>query len=256
MLDDRVLYLINADIDGELGPGEQSELAAILEQSAEARALRAEWLRLANTLEALPPAEPPPELAADILARVRLPQGRGRLSLAGFWERLQPVPVAAGFAAGALLTLGVAEWAGQNGAPADVASMVGTMVANPDAAGPARHSKLALSGPDFSGTVAMGEQGSFVVLEFVIESAGSAEIFVDLADTGLRFGGIAHEWAEGPSASEQLQVSGGTVRVVNQGRQSFSMFLSRTASGAEGDRSIRIGVSTDGETGFSGTLNG
>ncbi len=40
MLEQRTLELINAEIDGELGPKEQSELDGVLESSAEARAMR------------------------------------------------------------------------------------------------------------------------------------------------------------------------------------------------------------------------
>ena len=44
MINERTLELINAAIDGELGPGEQAELDAILESSAEARAMKIQVL--------------------------------------------------------------------------------------------------------------------------------------------------------------------------------------------------------------------
>ena len=54
MLEQRVIELINADIDGELGQAEKEELEAILESSAEARVMKVELLKLANLLESTP----------------------------------------------------------------------------------------------------------------------------------------------------------------------------------------------------------
>ena len=51
MLNERALYLINAEIDGALGPGEQAELESVLSASEEARIMRAELRKLASLLE-------------------------------------------------------------------------------------------------------------------------------------------------------------------------------------------------------------
>ena len=48
MLEERTINLINADIDGELDADERDDLEAILESSADARAMRAELLKLSN----------------------------------------------------------------------------------------------------------------------------------------------------------------------------------------------------------------
>ena len=54
MLDERTLYLVQADIDGALDVAEAEELARILEASVEARELRAEFQRLDNLLSSQP----------------------------------------------------------------------------------------------------------------------------------------------------------------------------------------------------------
>ena len=54
MLKERTLHLINADIDGELTADERADLDVILESSSEARAMRAELLRLSNLLDGQP----------------------------------------------------------------------------------------------------------------------------------------------------------------------------------------------------------
>ena len=78
MLSERALYLLNAGIDGELDATEQEELDAVLEASAEARAMHAELLKLANLLESVPAKDPPPELSAQILDRVATPRPQKR----------------------------------------------------------------------------------------------------------------------------------------------------------------------------------
>ena len=75
MLEERTIHLINADIDGELGPGEREDLEAILESSPEARAMRAELLRLSNLLDSVPEQSPPPGLSQQVLNQITPPPG-------------------------------------------------------------------------------------------------------------------------------------------------------------------------------------
>jgi len=67
MLDQRIIELINAGIDGELGPEEQRELDAVLDSSPEAVTFRLELLQLNNAFSNLPELDPPPALARTIL---------------------------------------------------------------------------------------------------------------------------------------------------------------------------------------------
>jgi hypothetical protein len=258
MLEARVLHLINGDIDGELGPGESAELSSILESSAEARAMHAELRKLVETMEAMPEREPPVGLAGRILAQTRLPAGRsGKTSgshLAALLRYLRPARAGFAFAAGLLLTVGFYEATQRDGEPLDLSRMVGAMVANPAGAPAQQQDTLALSAPGLSGTVSLGAIGEFTVLSFDLESAEQTEIVVGFAEAGLAFGGIAYTSATGGANNESYEVSDGTLRVVNQGRQMFSVFLPQVADAAGegaagraiGSPQISIGVSADG----------
>jgi len=255
MLEDRALYLINAEIDGELDASEKSELAAVLERSEEARAMRAELGRIARLLDDDADIEPPANLSSRIMAQVTLPAPNPSFSLSAFWASLQPGPVAAAFAAGMLVSLGVYEFASRPQMGGDLGSMVGTMVANPQDLAAAARDQLAVNAPGVKGSVSLVEQGSFIVLNFDLDSAEQAEIVVGLTEAGLRFGGIAHTSDDALSVDGVFEVSGGTLRVVNQGRQAFTVFLSEAAGGSGGDGEIPIGVTMGGAPAFSGALH-
>jgi hypothetical protein len=68
------LALIHAEIDGELDEHRRAQLSRLLLADPAVRALRDEMHRLCGALEALPQAEPPARLRADIFAA--LPQNR------------------------------------------------------------------------------------------------------------------------------------------------------------------------------------
>lgn len=258
MLEARVLHLINGDIDGELGPQESAELSSILESSAEARAMHAELRKLVERIEAMPEREPPADLAGRILAQIRLPARRsGRASgsyLSALLASWRPAQAGFAFAAGLLLTVGFYEAAQRNGEPLDLSRMVGAMVADPAGASAQQQGTLSLSAPGLSGTVRRGAIGEFTVLSFDLESVEQTEIVVGFAEAGLAFGGIAYTSATGSANNESYEVSGGTLRVVNQGRQMFSVFLPQVADASSeeaagraiGSPQISIGVANDG----------
>jgi hypothetical protein len=62
------LALIHAEIDGELDAAQRAELARTLLADPKARELRNDLRRLCQTLDAVPPVDPPPGLEASILA--------------------------------------------------------------------------------------------------------------------------------------------------------------------------------------------
>jgi len=255
MLEQRILELINAEIDGELRPDEQSELDGVLESSAEARAMRAELRKLANVMDGMPERAPPADLTDRILEQVRLPSRRPSFSLAGVLSSLQPAPIGAAFAAGLLVAVGFYEMSPGHRSAVDPASIVGTMVANPQGQVGEYSDRLAITAPGVAGTVSLGATGNLQVLSFELDSADPAEIEIALSEAGLSFGGIARLSADSDAADESYEVSGGTLRVVNQGHQAFSVFLLDAAAGG-GSREISIGISTNGTPVFSGVLRG
>ena len=255
MLEQRTLELINAEIDGELLPEERSELDAILASSGDARTMKAELQKLANVMDSMPQLAPPEDLAERILKEVRLPAGRPTFSWAGLFSSLQPAPVGLAFAAGLLVTVGVYEMSPGHRSDVDPASIVGTMVLDPGAQLAGQADSLVISVPGVTGTVSLGAAGNLQVLSFDLESTDDAEIAISLSEAGLSFGGIARVAASGATADGSYEVSGGTLRVVNQGRQAFSVFLLEAGT-AGGGKEISIGISTGGAPVFSGVLRG
>mgnify|MGYP003571990654 CR=1 FL=1 len=90
MLEERIIQMINADLDGELGQAEKEELDAILESSAEARSMRVEMLKLTNLLDSVPEVAPPPGLSEQILNKLTPPPRKPTFSLAGLKEKGVP----------------------------------------------------------------------------------------------------------------------------------------------------------------------
>jgi hypothetical protein len=256
MLDARTLELINGRIDGVLKPEEQAELEDVLATSVEARAMQADLQKLSNLLDGMPEQSPPPELADRILEQLPLLDRRPTFSLAGWFSSLQPAPLGLAFAAGLLLTVGVYEMSPGHRSETDPASIVGTMVANMQSQPASQKDSLVISTPGLSGTVSLSSSGHLQVLNFDLESADVAEIVIALAESGLVFGGIAHATASESNEYEIYEVLDGTLRVTNQGRRAFSVFLLEQAGSEGDDREISIGISSGGAPIFSGVLRG
>lgn len=256
MLEERAMYLINAELDGELLPGEQAELDSVLESSAEARAMRAELQKLANLLEGMPPQDPPAGLADRIIGQIRLPARRPAFSLASLTSSFQPAQAGLAFAAGLLLTVGFYEMTAEQRSSADLSNMVGTMLADPQSRTATARDSLSIAEPGVSGTVSLSGAGGVLILDFELDSTDETEILVSLAEPGLGFGGFARAASDEKAVDGSYQVSGGTLRVVNKGQQSFSVFLLDKAGTGVGSRDISIGISMGGAPVFSGMLRG
>jgi hypothetical protein len=249
MLDERTIHLINANIDGELEAGEREALEAILESSAEARAMKAELLRISNLLDSLPEQSPPAHLSQQILNQFAPPPGGvAGFSLAGFFASFQPATAGLAFAAGLLLTVGFYEMSPGRESSSDTASMVGTMVASQPGGPQFLKNDMSIKGDGFSGTVSLRENEGIYVLNFDLDSEEKTGIEVGLEHTGLSFGGFAEIQGDADKVFNSVAISGGTLHVVNQGRQQFAVFLRENSSDhqAVDAGSITIGFSRDG----------
>jgi len=222
MLDERTLNLINADVDGELNLAEQQELDRILEISAEARAMRAELLRLSNMLNSVPKQELPDGLSGRILSQIA---PRRAFSLGSLFESFQPVTAGLAFAAGLLMAVGYYEMSPQGMAFNDTSSMVGTMVGGQEAGLNLLKNNLYFKSDDLSGSVSLSENNGLYVLNFDLDSTDRQEIKVGLDQTGLSFGGFAETPGASNTVMDSVIFSGGTLRVVSQGQQQFAVFL-------------------------------
>jgi hypothetical protein len=261
MLEERVVYLINADIDGELGSDETAELASVLAESAEARNLQAELRRLAALVESLPPQEPPAELASHILenlhlsaAAARRPGPANTFSLGNFLASFQPARMGLAFAAGLLLTVGFYQVSDQDAASMDTTGMVGTMVANPSAQSGLKQDSITISQPALSGTVSLSQVGQFLALNIDLDMATKTEIEVEIAKAGLGLGGIAHAADYGNASDETYEVSGGTLRVVSMGRHSTVIVLTPSEPEKDGQQALGLKLSQSGNKVFEGSL--
>ena len=225
MINERTLELINAAIDGELGPGEQAELDAILESYAEARAMNAELLKLTNLMEGLPAQQPPVELASQVLQQIKLPAKKASFFGSGWLPSIQPAAVGAAFAAGLVVTVAFYEISSDRPVSDDAASMGGTMIAGQQEPPGFLKNDMVLNGEGFSGTISLRENSGIYVLNFDLNSETGTEVEVGLDDTGYAFGGFAEVQGNADKVVESVSMSGGTLRVVNQGHQQFAVFL-------------------------------
>ena len=94
MITERTMQLINADIDGELSQAGQSELESMLESSAEARAMRAELLKLNNLMSSLPAQQPPPDLNQRIMQTIKLSRQKSPFAISQWFASFQPATAA------------------------------------------------------------------------------------------------------------------------------------------------------------------
>jgi hypothetical protein len=253
MLEERTLHLINADIDGELTPDEREDLDVILESSSDARAMRAELLRLSNLFDNQPEQIPPPDLSKRILNKLAPPPRASNFSLSSLFASFQPATAGLAFAAGLLLTVGVYELSPSDQPSSETASMVGTMVASQSGSQDLLKNDVLLKGDGFSGTVSLRSTDGVYVLNFDLDSRDMTEIEVGLDRTGLSFGGFAETRSDADKVFETVTISGGTLRVVNQGRQQFAVFLRVNSPEQAVDAgSITIDFSSDGDRLYEG----
>ena len=170
MLDQHIINLINADLDGELGADEARELKSILDSSSEAVSFRDELLQLNNAIAKLPELDPPARLGRTILDQVQLPARRGLFQFPGFLSDFNPATAGLAFAAGLLMAIGFYQIASQKVSQHDMFSMVGTMVGGEQIRAPGKGDRLTLEMDGLSGTVALNVNDYGQALEFNLES--------------------------------------------------------------------------------------
>jgi len=256
MIEERIIHLINASIDGELGQSDRVELESILESSAEARAVRTELLKLNNLLDGVPRQQPPPGLSQQILKTAVLPAKKPVFSLAGLFSSFQPATAGFAFAAGLLVTISFYELTPRNDSAIDTTGMVGAMVANSMDRSVEHIDKLSCGEAGFTCAATLRSRKGIFVLEFELDSSKSVEVEIAFAEAGLNFGGIAHTIFDGEAVDGSYNISGGILRVENQGRQAFTVYLPDSAKDGGEGRPISIGISSGGAQIFSGVLQG
>jgi len=231
MISERTLELINADIDGELDPAGQAELEAVLESSSEARATKAELLKLTSLMDSLPAQHPPAGLESQIVNKIKLPSKKASFFNSGWFATFQPATAGMAFAAGLLLAVGVYEMSSDRSVSDQTASMVGTMIAGHSDSPGFLKNDMILQGDGFSGTISLRENAGVYMLNFDLDSKTGTEVEVGLDETGYAFGGFAEIQGSADQVVESVSMSGGTLRVVNRGHQQFAVFLRDNRAG-------------------------
>jgi hypothetical protein len=247
ILDQQIIDLINADIDGALGPEEKRELESILDSSSEAAGFRDELLQLNKVINDVPELDPPADLTRIILDQVQLPARRRLFQLPAFLTNFNPATAGLAFAAGLLMAVGFYQVASPKVSQHDMFSMVGTMVGDQQIKAPGKGDRLTLAMDGLSGSVALNVNEYGQALEFNLESELAFEIKLDFDNAGLMLNGFAQDDLGDGSLIESLELSGGTMRVVNRGKHHFVVFLKQQPGMNVHGRDIRIGISREGE---------
>jgi len=244
MLDERIAELIQADVDGELEPGQRPELTQALEQSEDARAFHSEMMRVARLMTDASEQEPPWGLRRKILNSIELPVAEG----VGSWFR--PASYGLAVAAGVMLAVGLVNIAPVNNS--ELGNLVGTMVKKGQNIPREPEAGLAVDLPQINGQVWLKNLDEAWVVEFELESDTPVEVMVDFSHSGMKFGGYADQ--AGFSGDQELQVSGGEVRVVNQGNRHFMLFLRNVSEPQIKPQEIGIAMNLRGEKIYQGAL--
>ncbi len=175
MLDPTQLALIEAEIDGALDERQRAELSRCLLANPALRKVREDMRRLSRALDAIPQAEPPAQLRADILAA--LPQMQPRRPVLRAW-RGQEWRYAA-VLAGVLLTGTIVFRVVEFGVPGARDEMSGTLAA-PRAVDTL--DMVQISGDRVSGRASLVREGAGLYL--LLELAPNGPVDVVAASSG------------------------------------------------------------------------
>lgn len=246
-LNERISYLIQAEVDGVLAAEDREELKAALSESAIARAFRDEMLHLADILNKMPGLEPPPGLNRRILDSVELPAQRQ--TPAWFRNWFKPASYGLAFAAGMLMTVGMVKLIPPI-SDSDMSSLVGTMVKHDGMLPNALQDQLVIDLEAVQGSILLKDVNGIPALQFELKSAEAVDVDIQLAASGLQFGGFVDD----NKGVKVLEVLGGDVRVVNQGAQQFVLFLRPLVEKKAGEKDLDIAISQDRKRIFEGSI--
>lgn len=245
-LNERITDLIQAEVDGVLAESDRDELKGALVSSAAARAFRVEMLHLVNIISEMKELDPPAGLNRRILDSIELPSPRRMPAWLRNW--FQPASYGLAVAAGMLLSVGVVKFLPLT--DNDMSKLVGTMVKQGNVLPNASRGQLAVKLEAIAGTVLLKELQGALALQFDLNSVEAVEVDIQLAAAGLQFGGFVDD----NDGVIVLEVSGGNVRVVNQGSQQFVLFLRPLDGVNDGFRDLGITISQDSLRIFKGSI--
>lgn len=246
-IDQHIIELMNASIDGEIGAAEKKQLDAVLQGNDDARAMHDELAALARSLDITDTESPPPHLRHVIMNSFKAAPAPRQAP--GFWQSLVAAPMlkySMTFAMGVVLTLSVIS-SGQirNGAFDDVTGLVGT-VADPVAS--TLENTVAIDKMDLAGTVSLRSAGTMLILDFDLVANGPVEIKADYAHRNVWFNGFGQLESKGTTISAR----NGNVTVGMEGRRRYAVYLH---NGGEKSVTINLQFIAGGELVHEAELN-
>jgi hypothetical protein len=175
MLDDRMLELLNAEIDGVLSAADRAELSRRLLSEPDSRAARDELCRACAELDSLTPTEPPADLRERILAA--LPQSTAGASRGGqpsrrFLSSASTLRYAAAVV-GAVLVGTLAFQANRSVNGVDAEQAAGTM-ADPPATALTGEGRMRVDASQVRGTITLVPTGQHLDVRFDFDPAQPA----------------------------------------------------------------------------------
>jgi anti-sigma factor RsiW len=238
MTDERKLELISASLDGELNSDERNELDDLLQDSAEARDLNAEFEQLDSLLRDVPEVEPPASLHDQIMAQVRPRTVKEKPS---FKDILLDVLPGAGLkyvlatGAGAIMALLVIGGQPMDPGSIDYSDLVGTM--SPD---------RAASGTDILDSYAFSGEGVESLIQLRL-SGGMAFVALNISADFSAAGLWPEAVAQINGRTESIAIAGQAVQVQTSGQQQLTIFL-RRADGTDyaDEAEISLEITSDG----------
>ncbi len=253
MLNERIIDLIQADVDGELDDHDRAELSGELLQSQEARKFRDDMIRINELMASIPSLDPPVGLQSKISSAIKLPK-RVQFSIrSSRWLKFAshgPATYGLSLAAGLLMGIGLTQVSPREAQ--DLSAVVGTMMSQPESQRGSAGEKLSVSLDYVQGSIKRSYRDQAIALEFDLKSEEPVEVTIDLSGTGMRFGGFADQ--DSASAVEKFEVSNGKVHLLNSGNQQYVVFLRDEPKGTTHLRDIGISLSQHGASIYQGLL--
>ena len=229
-IDPKFVELMHAEIDGMNSERESRELQAFLEGNPDARQTFAGLQRLAETMAADGPVEPPTDLRDSILQALPGRPGResaGRIArLRAAWPESR-VAVRYAYAAAAVLVIGLVGyfWMIQpSGLPqADPNGAVGSLVPRETTPDRAALGQLEIDETEINGLLRLEQSGHRVAVDLELQALSPAEVVLIYDPTAIEPGDPAATLGE----MQELRLDEGEMRWTLHGDQRWVLFFDR-----------------------------
>ncbi|MEE4173411.1 MAG: hypothetical protein V2I57_04085 [Xanthomonadales bacterium] len=245
---ERIQELVQAGVDGELDAEGRQRLAALLDESAEARALHEDLERLKAFIDRAPELPVPDSLHDAIVRGVTLPSPPAWKR----WLRFSELPgfVRYGMAGAAAMVLTVVVYqAGEQLDPAQgYDDLVGTIAASgPDAR---KVDEVKFGSADARGEARLLAKPEGYALAVDLDLAAPTELAITLPGEAYRF----NAFAQGADSLSAVSWSGNRLTATADGKQRFVVLLSES-TGDPSPGEITLSLSRNGTVLLAGALD-